>query len=155
MRSGVRSPQRPFGAPVDRKCQRVFSFDQLSACGNDFARLDSLFMTVHLVSSCQSRHFVVRSWCKLSRRHRRASLQCFVHLDISSGRLGGILFRNGVEGERRQHVERPLHVQELRVGVRLHRHTDIGLSHRSLRGPGCNAPFAQQLAERCPQSVHV
>ena len=50
MRSGVRSPQRPFFGPVDSDCQRVFSFDRITTYGNRLARVDTVSITVHLVS---------------------------------------------------------------------------------------------------------
>jgi hypothetical protein len=50
MRSGVRDPQRPFVGPVDYRCQRVFSFDRIKVYDYLAERIDTLSITVHLVS---------------------------------------------------------------------------------------------------------
>ncbi len=113
MRSGVRSPQRPFIGPVDSDCQRVFSF---TTYGNRLARLVCLSIGVHLVSDCQRRCSLAPIWCK--RWCKRGS--------VGSGHGGFGLLRSAPQRKRRQHVERPAHVEQLRIGVNLLRHIKAG-----------------------------
>ena len=46
-------------------------------------------------------------------------------------------------------------VQELRIGVRVHRQIHVALTHCGLGGAWRNAPLTQQRPEGVPHDVHV
>ena len=81
-----------------------------------------------------------------------------IRCPFGSGGLCSLIFfsvRVRAERQRWQGIQRPLHVQQLRVGVGRHGQRDVGVTHRRLSGSRSNAPLAQQCSERMAQSVNV
>jgi hypothetical protein len=74
---------------------------------------------------------------------------------VRSRRLHALALRRIVERQHREYVERPGHVEQLRVGVRVHRQVQRAMSHRGLSRPRRDSALAQVRAERVPQAVNV
>ncbi|HZT83462.1 MAG TPA: hypothetical protein VFA26_24745 [Gemmataceae bacterium] len=62
---------------------------------------------------------------------------------------------SGVEGQGRQGVEGAAHVEQLRVGVHVHRQVQRRVPHGGLCNPRRHPAFAQVRAESVPQGVNV
>jgi hypothetical protein len=86
-----------------------------------------------------------KPWYKLSRR-----------LIARPGRPVGFRIGTvGMKGEHRERVEGAPHVQQLRVGVDVHRQLNVAVPHGGLRRPGGNPALAKQRPEGVPQGVNV
>jgi hypothetical protein len=59
------------------------------------------------------------------------------------------------QGEWRERVEGAPHVEQLRIGVDVHRKLDVAVTHGRLRRPRGNAALTQQGPEGVPQGVNV
>ena len=59
------------------------------------------------------------------------------------------------EGQRRQGIDGPLDIEQLGIGVRVHRQIDRTVTHGGLCCTGGNSTFGEQSSERRAQGVNV